>query len=203
MREGPDLDRCAAYIAARAALLAVQGVIRDWPPDLAALTHHAAADVVRVTAAAITQIPGSAGRRRCLRDALVSAISVAALVEDAEALGLGPEQLDAVQRITGRAIAVLGTFLHANGPAAGEGYGDANVSSAPPVSTARRPFEPAHGPAVEEAAAAPSRYASLHANEALVSRAKPPPAGARSPRSNFHRSPAAPGMTPLLKHDCR
>jgi hypothetical protein len=121
MREFTHLDQCAAYAAARAALIAVQRITSSWPSGLAELARHAAADAVRVTAAALSYRPGSADRRRCLRDAIVSAINVAALIEDAGAMGatcVDAASLEHTQRIAGRSIALLGICLRDNEPPA-------------------------------------------------------------------------------------
>jgi hypothetical protein len=130
MREFTQLDQCAAYAAARAALIAVQRVTIGWPSSLAELARYAAADAVRVTAAALSYSPGSADRRRCLRDAIVSAINVAALIEDAGAMGairVDAKHLEQTQRIAGRSIALLGISLRDNEPPAPADPGQPNA----------------------------------------------------------------------------
>ena len=114
MCEFTSLDRCAAYVAARAALVAVQRVAAGWPDTLAEQARRAAADTMHVIAEAISHGVGTAGRRRCLRDALTSALSVAASVDVARAMGFGDTELDEAQRTAGRTVALLGMFLHAN-----------------------------------------------------------------------------------------
>ena len=114
MCEFTSLDRCAAFVAARAALIGVQRTAAGWPDTLADRARRAAADTMQGTAEAISHAHGSAGRRRCLRDALTSAIGVTASVDVARTMGLGDAQLDHVQRLAGRTVALLGMFLHAN-----------------------------------------------------------------------------------------
>ena len=114
MCEFTSLDRCAAYVAARSALSAVQRVSSCWPDGLAERTRRAAVDTVQVTAEATAHSHGSAGRRRCLRDAITSAVGVAACVDIARAMGHGGAELIHVQRVAGRTVALLAMFLHAN-----------------------------------------------------------------------------------------
>lgn len=114
MCEFSSLDRCAAYVAARAALVAVRRAVDGWPDTLADRARGAAIDTMHVTAEAISHAHGSAGRRRCLRDAITSAIGVAASVDVARAMGFGDAGLDDALRLAGRTVALLGMFLHAN-----------------------------------------------------------------------------------------
>jgi hypothetical protein len=114
MCEFTSLERCAAYVAARAALDAVQRVSGAWPADLAGHTERAALDAVNVTAVAITHDPRSADRRSCLRDAITRALHVAGFIDAADAMGFGAARLDDVQRLAGRSIALLGMLLHAS-----------------------------------------------------------------------------------------
>jgi hypothetical protein len=114
MCEFATLDRCAAYVAARALLIAVQRVTGSWPTQLADRARSAATAAVALTAEAIAHGPASAGRRRCLRDAITSAIGIAAAVDIAGAMGFGGAELGHVQRVAGRSVALLAMFLHAN-----------------------------------------------------------------------------------------
>jgi len=114
MHEFASLDRCAAYVAARVALIAVQRAAHGWPDTLSERARRAAVDTMHVTAEAVSHGPGTAGRRRCLRDALTSALGVAASVDVARAMGFGDAALDSAQRTAGRTVALLGMFLHAN-----------------------------------------------------------------------------------------
>ena len=114
MGEFASLDRCAAYVAARALLAAVEQVTGSWPIRLAVRARRAASAAVALTAEAAAHGPGSAGRRRCLRDAITSAIGIAAAVDIARASGLGGAELHDVQRVAGRLIALLAMFLHAS-----------------------------------------------------------------------------------------
>jgi hypothetical protein len=130
MSEFKSLDRCAAYVAARTALTAVQRVAEGWPDELAERARSAAADTLHVTAEAISHGHASAGRRRCLRDALTSAIRVAASVDAARTLGFDDAGLDHAQRTAGRTVALLGMFLHANTAAIPEVTGAAGATRA-------------------------------------------------------------------------
>ncbi len=114
MGEFVSLDRCAAYVAARSTLSAVQRAASTWPEDLAARARRAAIHTLQITAEATSHDHGSAARRRCLRDAITSAVGLAASVDVARALGFTNPELMAVQRVAGRTVALLGMFLHAN-----------------------------------------------------------------------------------------
>jgi hypothetical protein len=116
MSEFSSLERCSAYVAAKAALAAVQRVSGSWPADLAAHAERAALDAIHVTAVAVAQSHGSADRRSCLRDALTRAIHVAGFIDAAGAMGFGAGSIDDVQRVAGRSIAMLSKFLHASTP---------------------------------------------------------------------------------------
>lgn len=109
-----SLDRCAAYVAARAALVAVQRVAGGWPDTLADRARRDAIETMQVTAEATAYGHATAGRRRCLRDALTSAIGLAASVDVAWAMGFDHAELDDAQRTAGRTVVLLGMFLHAN-----------------------------------------------------------------------------------------
>jgi len=139
MSEFKSLDRCAAYVAARMALIAVQRVAGSWPDGLAERARGAAADALHVTAEAISHGHASAGRRRCLRDALTSAIRVVESVDAARALGFGDAELDHAQRTAGRTVALLGMFLHANTAAIPEAAGAAGAAGATRALRAIRP----------------------------------------------------------------
>ena len=65
MSEFPSLDRCAAYVAAREALDALQAATSGWPEPLAERARQAAVDTLMITAEGIHFEQGSAGRRRC------------------------------------------------------------------------------------------------------------------------------------------
>ena len=123
MSELINLERCAAYLAARATLAAVHRVAGRWPPDLADRAQRAAVDAVHLTATAVSYATGTAGRRQCLREAITSAVGVAAFVDAASAMGFGAEPLEPTapsltraQRVAGRTIALLGLLLHASAP---------------------------------------------------------------------------------------
>ena len=112
--EFESLERCAAYVAAQHALAAVHHVGTVWPAPLATQAQRAALAAVMTTAESIAHAHGSAGRRRCLRSALASAIALAATVDVARALGVMDPRLEHAQRVAGRAIAMLGMFFHAS-----------------------------------------------------------------------------------------
>jgi hypothetical protein len=114
MGEFASLDRCAAYVAARALLVAVERVTGSWPTRLAVRARRAAMAAVELTAEATAHGPASAGRRRCLRDAITSAIGIAAALDIARATGFGGAELHDVQCVAGRLVALLAMFLHAN-----------------------------------------------------------------------------------------
>lgn len=115
MCEFASLDRCAAYVAVRSLLIAVERVAGSWPPHLADRSRRTAMAAVELSAEAISHDHASAGRRRCLRDAITSAIGIAAAVDIARAMGFGGgAELDHVQRVAGRSVALLAMFLHAN-----------------------------------------------------------------------------------------
>jgi hypothetical protein len=114
MCEFASLDRCAAYVAARALLVAVQGVVGSWPTQLSDRARRTATAVVALTAEAVSHEHASAGRRRCLRDAISGALGVAAAVDVACAMGFDDADRHDVQRLAGRSVALLAMFLHAN-----------------------------------------------------------------------------------------
>src|SRR6185436_12095649 len=114
MAEFVTLDRCAAYVAARTTLATVQRISSRWPESLADRARGAAVDAMQLTAEAITHGHGTAGRRRRVRDALTGAIHVAELVDLARAMGLATVELDGLQRLAGRTVALLGMLLHAS-----------------------------------------------------------------------------------------
>ena len=113
MREFASLERCAAYVAARAVLTAVQRTATQWPEALGHRARHAASDTLQLTAQAVRHDHDSAGRRHCLREAITTALGVAATVDAVRAMGYGGDELAELQRVTGRTIALLGMFLHA------------------------------------------------------------------------------------------
>lgn len=110
MREFASLERCAAYVAACAVLTEVQRTAAHWPGLRA---RHAALDTLQLTAQAARQERDPAGRRQCLREAITTALGVAATVDAVSAMGYGGDDLAELQRVTGRTIALLGMFLHA------------------------------------------------------------------------------------------
>ena len=113
MGEFASLERCAAYVAARATLTAIQRAIARWPQTLADRTRRAAVSAMDITAQALTHDRLSIGRRRCLRDAITAAVEVATFLDLARAMGFAPDDLDELQRLAGRSIALLAMFLHA------------------------------------------------------------------------------------------
>lgn len=111
--EFPSLERCAAYIAARAALTAVRDAAAAWPPEVADHARQAALDALALVAEAVAYDHGTAGRRHCLRGAISAALDVAAMADVAAAIGCASDELSEVQRLAGRTVALLGMFLHA------------------------------------------------------------------------------------------
>ncbi len=113
MCEFVSLERCAAYVAARAVLIAVQRTAPQWPEALSHRAHRGALDTLQLTAQAAHHGHDSAGRRHCLREAITTALGVAATVDAVRTMGYGGDDLADLQRVTGRTIALLGMFLHA------------------------------------------------------------------------------------------
>jgi hypothetical protein len=113
MYEFASLERCAAYVAARTVLIIVQRIAPQWPETLRHRARHGAADTVQLTAQAAGHGHDSAGRRHCLREAITTALGVAATIDAARAMGYDGDDLAELQRVTGRTIALLGMFLHA------------------------------------------------------------------------------------------
>jgi hypothetical protein len=107
-------EKCAAYVASRAAVEAVQRAARRWPLELAEPARTAAVALDHAAADCLDHPPATAGRRRCVREAIVIAIGVASACDIAHALGLAGDELDAAQRTTSRAIALLAMLLHAS-----------------------------------------------------------------------------------------
>ena len=113
MGEFASLERCAAYVATRATLTAIQRAVASWPESLADRTRRAAVDAMETTARSLSHDRLSVGRRRCLRDAITSAVAVASCIDLARAMGFAFLDLDELQRLAGRSIALLAMFLHA------------------------------------------------------------------------------------------
>jgi hypothetical protein len=120
MCEFANLDRCAAYVAARMALAAVQRAAGAWPEDLAQRARRAAIEAVQLIAEAVSHDHASAGRRHCLREAITQALAVAAAVDIVRAMGYPAGDVIELQRLAGRTVALLGMFLHANTAAIAE-----------------------------------------------------------------------------------
>lgn len=106
------LDRCPSYVAARSTLAAIQRLALQWPGQLAAEARGAAFEAVDATAEATTHHHASVARRHCLLAATASAVRVAISIDIARAMGLADPDLDDAQRVAGRAVAMLGMFLH-------------------------------------------------------------------------------------------
>ena len=111
MIEFESLDRCAAYVAARAAVEAIDTAAPAWSEDVATHARQRAVDVVMTIADAVANQVGSAGRRRCLRTALATAIELAATLDVARALGARDEPTVDAQRSAGRTVAMLRLFF--------------------------------------------------------------------------------------------
>jgi len=114
MGEFASLQRCAAYVATRATLTAVERAVERWPDSLAERTRRVAADAMETTAKSLAHDRLSAGRRRCLRDAITSAVAVASCIDLAHAMGFALVELDELHRLAGRSIALLAMLLHAS-----------------------------------------------------------------------------------------
>ena len=117
-----DLDRCAAWIAARDALVSVHDESTAWPPPLAADARRAAIAAVALAAEGLAHRHGSAARRRCVRDALQHALALAATLEVVHATGPVTDDAAGVARAqhhASKSVALLGLLLHANFVAVG------------------------------------------------------------------------------------
>jgi hypothetical protein len=114
MAEFSTLERCAAFVAARSALDCVQRAGRGWPSSLAERARHEASEALRGTAEATTYRHATTDRRRWLRHALTRAVGVTDAVDRARELGFDDDELDELQRLAGRTVALLAMFLHAN-----------------------------------------------------------------------------------------
>src|SRR5262249_32588722 len=93
---------------------AVQRAAIAWPASLGERARHAAIATLQLTAEAVAHDHATADRRQCLRDAITTALGVAATIDVAHAMGYGGHQLLDVQRVAGRAVALLGMLLHAS-----------------------------------------------------------------------------------------
>jgi hypothetical protein len=113
MYEFASLERCAAYVAARAVMTSIQRTAPQWPEALSERARRGALDTLQLTAQAAGHGHDSPGRRHCLREAITTALGVAATVDAVGAMGYGGDDLADLQRVTGRTIALLGMFLHA------------------------------------------------------------------------------------------
>ncbi len=109
-----DLDRCAAYVAARLAFASIDRATRAWPAPLAARARSSAIEALTATSECLAHDHASAARRRHVRDALSAAIQLATACDIARASGLGDATLDDAQIAASRAIVALGMLLHAN-----------------------------------------------------------------------------------------
>jgi len=109
-----DLERSAAYAAARAALTAIHDATAAWPSELAVQARRAAVATVATTAEGLAFGHNTAARRRCVRKALNTAIAMAAAVDVARALGHSDPLVDRAQYQAGRAIALLGLLFQAS-----------------------------------------------------------------------------------------
>jgi hypothetical protein len=112
MREREPIDRCVAYAAARDALEAVHRAL--WPVELGDQARRAALETVMVTAESLSHAPATPARRRCVRSAISTAIELAAVCDIARAMGIEDIELDEAQRLSSRAIAMLGLLFHAS-----------------------------------------------------------------------------------------
>jgi hypothetical protein len=109
-----DLQRCAAYVAARDALVAVHDASLLWPDAGAEAARRAAVSAVATTAESLHHPAGTAARGRCVREAIAAALAVVAALEVARAVGVGDDGMTLAHHHAGRAVALLGLLLHAN-----------------------------------------------------------------------------------------
>jgi hypothetical protein len=113
MGEFTTFDQCAAYVAARTASISLERAAAGWPEALRARARHGAIDTVQLTAQALWHDRATEGRRYCLREAISTALGVAAAVDAAGAMGYAGDDLVELRRIAGRTVALLGMLLHA------------------------------------------------------------------------------------------
>ncbi len=115
-----ELHRCAAYVSARDALVAVHDASVSWSDAVAHDARGAAIIAVATIAEAVQHPVGTARRGRCIRDALAAAIALVAALDVARAEGAdGAEgasdgSMSLADHHAGRAVALLGLLLHAN-----------------------------------------------------------------------------------------
>jgi hypothetical protein len=114
-----DLDRCAAYVAARDTLVAVHDASLSWPSEIALEARRAAVAAVATTAEGLGHGATTAARRRCIREALGAAIALAATLDVARAVGVADAGMARAQHHIGRTVALLGLLLHASANPAG------------------------------------------------------------------------------------
>jgi hypothetical protein len=170
MCEFSSLDRCAAYVAARAAMATIQRVAAAWPESLAERARRDAITTVQRIAEAVSHDHASPRRRHCLREALRDALAVAAAVDAARAMGKSDDDLLDAQRAAGRSVTLLGLFLHANTAAI---CATPELDGLPP---------PAPSPAVAAAT--------------VAARRRSPPPAPPSSRADPRTPPAKPGTRP-------
>ena len=110
------IERCAAYVAARGAIAAIDRAAATWPPHLAVSTRRLAIDGVLALVEGLGHPHGTPARRRCLRAGLVHALDVSAGLDIVRAMGVDASDggLDRALAASGRTIALLSLFLHAN-----------------------------------------------------------------------------------------
>lgn len=108
-----DPETCAAYVAAREALVALRVAVAGWPLDLAEHAHTRALVAISATAASLDHAHASGARRMYIRSALAAALDLSGDCEIAAALG---HAVDPVRHEVGRAVAMLGLYLHASSP---------------------------------------------------------------------------------------
>ena len=111
-----ELDRSAAYVAAKSALDVVQRVTGGWPNEVAEPAKRCARDLLKSISEALEHGETTAARRRCLRGAILNAIELAAIADIARAHGLGCEEW---LQSTGRTLSLLGMSYHATSIADG------------------------------------------------------------------------------------
>ena len=108
------LERCAAYIATRAAVLVVHRASEAWPLELADRAKRAAVDAMMTASEALGHHATSPARRRSVRGALTHALEVSALCDVARAYGVDPVDIEHALQAIGRAIVLLSMLLHAS-----------------------------------------------------------------------------------------
>ena len=103
-----QLDRSAAYVAAKRALESVNGA--SWPPELGGPARRFATEMIDAIVKSLAFGETTVARRRCLRHAMISALELATICDVARAHGIANEESISA---TSRMLSLLGLAYHA------------------------------------------------------------------------------------------